>query len=326
MKLWQYPGIGTWYIYFDRNNKKSLKTKDKKEAQILFRKYQKDLLEGKLLVLNKSEKLNEFIKAALNHYKTMNTAAYHTSMKYTLNYLLDFLGDKEIGKITRRDIDNYVQHRLNAGYAKTSVNIDIRNIKTAMSLATSWEIINKNPLTGYKQIRIDKTAPKFLQQHEIQKMLSIIDDTMIKRAFLFYVLTGCRRDEIINLTWSDVDLNRGFIYIRKTKTHLERHIPINDSLKKVLDDIPHKVGRLFPMHKDTMSHKMKKYLKNAGLGNLKLHSLRHTFASLLAMSGESLKTIGELLGHTDTRTTEIYAHLTKDYLTEVVNKIKIDIQ
>lgn len=324
MKLWQYPGIGTWYIRIG-NKRISLKTKDKNEAQAILRRYQKDALKGKLIHLNKSEKLSNFIESALENFKAKNTPAYHTSMKYSLNYFLDCTGDKDISHITKRDLDRFVQHRLNAGYSRTTVNIDVRNIKASLTLAVEWDIMQKNPLYGYKQLKIDRKAPRFLQMKDIHKMLEVIDDHTIKRAFLFYVLTGCRREEILNLTWQDIDLEMNVIHIRKTKTHLERHIPISASLRKVIDDIPSQIGQLFPLHKDTMSHKMKKYLVAAGFGSFRLHDLRHTFASLLAISGETTKTIGELLGHTDPRTTEIYAHLSQDHLENAVNKINLNI-
>lgn len=325
MKLWQYPGIGTWYIYFDRNNKKSLKTKDKKEAQILFRKYQKDLLEGKISEIHNSEKFSVFKQSCLTNYKATKTLGTFQRMEYTLKAFEDFIGDKDISKITKRDIDRFVELRLGQGLAKTTINIDIRNLKATFSKAYEWELLPKNTLQGYKQLKIDRKAPQFLNLEDINKIADVIDSPVIKSAFFFYILSGCRRDELLNLTWQDIDLKNRVIHVKKSKTHLDRWIPINDSLMEVIEQIPHRIGKLYQMHHDTITHKMKKYMIKAGYPEMKLHNLRHTFASLIAMSGSSLQTIRDLLGHTDIKTTEIYAHLTHDHLKAAVSKIKIDI-
>jgi len=331
MNLWQHSN-GTYYIRFSRNKRKSLKTKNKLEAQRLLRAFQKEMMEGRLLELTKSELLSDFTTACLQDYESTKTKATYVSMRYSLNSFYDFVGDKELSKLNKRDLSEYVNYRLRQGYAKTSVNIDIRNLKAALSKALEWELIHNNPFYGFKQLKTDRQAPKFLSLEDIHKVSQIIDDSTIKIAFFFYILTGCRREEILSLTWKDIDLERSVIHIKKSKTHLDRWIPINESLMEVIGSISHQIGYLFPgkkdgthLHKDTMTHKIKQYLKAAGFPNMRLHDLRHTFASQLALSGESLQTIRDLLGHTDIRTTEIYAHLTNDHLKAAVNKLKIDI-
>ncbi|MGE4479292.1 MAG: tyrosine-type recombinase/integrase [Deferribacterales bacterium] len=321
---------GTWYIQFERGNKKSLKTKNKLEAQRIYNEYVKQAMDGKIVNLHNSEFLSEFKESCLDDIKATKSAAYHTSMTYSLDAFLDITGDKEISKLTKRDMAKFVEHRLASGKSKTTVNIDIRNVKSALSKAVEWELISKNPMHGYKQLRIDRKAPAFLTMEDIPKVADKIEHPVVKQAFYFYLLTGCRREEIISLTWKDIDLKNNRIHIKKTKTHLDRHIPINSNLKSMIESIEHRVGYLFPgrckgkhINKDTMTHLIKKALTEAGFGHMRLHDLRHTFASLLAMNNIPLKAIGELLGHTDSRTTEIYAHLTKDYLENAVDTLDI---
>ena len=102
-------------------------------------------------------------------------------------------------------------------------------------------------------------------------------------------------------------------------------VPIHDDLGAILKDaIKHDVGPLFPRwrNKDTLSRLFKKYARLAGLGDKKLHDLRHTFGSYLAMAGEDIKRIKELMRHRDIKTTEIYAKLTTESLKKAVNKLK----
>ncbi len=84
------------------------------------------------------------------------------------------------------------------------------------------------------------------------------------------------------------------------------------------------VGKVFPYwHMDTISHYFKKFAKKAGI-NARLHDLRHTFASHLALKGETLRTIQDLLGHSDIRTTLQYSHLTIGHLREAANKLDFE--
>jgi integrase len=314
---------GTWYIRFSRIKKISLKTKNKLEAQRKYNALIADMGKGKVHQLHSSISFSEFRVEYERYIKKCETASYATSIKYSFDHFQDFLGDKELAKLTKRDMARFVEHMLTIktsekskgrgkGYSKSSINIDIRNIKAAMSTACEWEYIQQNPFEKYKQLTIDKKAQTFLKQKDISVVSENIDNDIIKRAFFFYILTGCRREEVVTLTWRNIDFENNVIYIEKTKNHLAKTIPINKYLRELLDEIPleSRVGYLFPsprkrgahLHKDTMSHVVKKYLTQSGQGHLHLHDLRHTFATLLAMQGVTLKDLATLLGHTDTRT------------------------
>ena len=88
--------------------------------------------------------------------------------------------------------------------------------------------------------------------------------------------------------------------------------------RAVLNSIGPGEGRVFSRwkHPDVISHIVKKALQDAGYGHMRLHDLRHTFASLQVMAGKDLRTVQELLGHTEQKTTLIYAHLSEDYMKE----------
>ncbi|WP_419782090.1 tyrosine-type recombinase/integrase [Maridesulfovibrio sp.] len=111
--------------------------------------------------------------------------------------------------------------------------------------------------------------------------------------------------------------------MRRSKPHLSKHYPMHPTFRKVLESYEERTGRVFKkwLHIDTISKHVKMALINAGFEYFRLHDLRHTFASNLAEAGESLHSIGELLGHTDKRTTEIYAHLSSGHLTQSIQKL-----
>jgi integrase len=123
----------------------------------------------------------------------------------------------------------------------------------------------------------------------------------------------------LRLTWQDIDLkkNRYKVIVKGGK---KQEYPINTVFRSVLIAIgPKREGRVFDRwkHADTLSHLVKAALVDAGFSNLSLHSLRHTYASLKVLEGRSLREVQELLGHSEQRTTEIYAHIEDDHLAEI---------
>ncbi|MDD5016441.1 MAG: site-specific integrase, partial [Atribacterota bacterium] len=146
--------------------------------------------------------------------------------------------------------------------------------------------------------------------------------------------TGMRRGELLNLEWRDIDFTRKKIKIRvkedwEPKTS-ERDIPINDRLVEVL--IKHKKqskGSLVftdskgeKIHKNELRKELIRITKKCGFPDVtKLHSLRHTFASHLVMSGVDLPTVKKLMGHSDIETTMIYSHLADEHVDKAVERL-----
>jgi integrase len=136
--------------------------------------------------------------------------------------------------------------------------------------------------------------------------------------------TGMRRSEMLTLRWGDVDLRRRTITLSQTKNNERRVIPINATVAAMLKAWPRVVGadRLFPgVNGPMVTRAFERACRKADVANLRLHDLRHTFASYLAMGGVNLRAIQQLLGHRDLRMTARYAHLSADHLQQAVNSL-----
>jgi integrase len=143
------------------------------------------------------------------------------------------------------------------------------------------------------------------------------------------VLTGARRGEVLSLEWADLDLERG-IWNRpaaKSKDRKPKRITLSNEallLLKVIRD-QSDGSYLFPTSKGTPMPDLNrpwKWLKQeTGLADLRIHDLRHSFASVLISSGETLETIGKLLGHSQHQTTLRYAHLMDDPKRRAANRL-----
>lgn len=134
------------------------------------------------------------------------------------------------------------------------------------------------------------------------------------------IFTGARKGEIETLTWSEIDFNAGYLKLADSKTG-QKAIPLNAGALEVLNDQKCLQGSdyVFPAyrgesHYGGTSKVWKRIRSMASIDNVRLHDLRHSFASIAVSGGASLPIIGALLGHTSSATTQRYAHLSDDPL------------
>ena len=136
------------------------------------------------------------------------------------------------------------------------------------------------------------------------------------QAIKLLILTGVRREEAMQARWESVDLEKGFLYLPKTKSGRSRYVTLNDAAKAVLENLPRIVGSpwVFP-GKDSskpICNPVKAFhriLEAAGVEKCRIHDCRHSFASMLVNQGASLYQVQQLLGHASVSTTQRYAHL-----------------
>lgn len=325
-------GNGHYYIYYDRLHKKSLKTKDDIEARKLFNLKKETLLQGKIVELDKVKniKLSQFKEDYLKTREINVKPETKDNDELSFRKFIGMLGDMPLRQVDRQAIDEFKSKCLKMNLSKSYINIMLRSLRAAFNVALDAGYISNNPFLRRKGkpsvlFRVDEEIPRFLHENEIEALFKAIDDPDFALAVKVLLYTGLRRSEFIRLYVKDVDLMNGVIYVRGAKGRRDMPVPIHDDLRAILKEvIRHDVGPLFPRwrNKDTLSRLFKKYARLAGLGDKKLHDLRHTFGSYLAMAGEDIKRIKELMRHRDIKTTEIYAKLTTESLKKAVNKLK----
>lgn len=153
------------------------------------------------------------------------------------------------------------------------------------------------------------------------------ETTYVISAIHLLMLTGARLSEILTLTWGEVDLERGLLFLKTSKTG-QKTIFLNEAAKEILTSLP----RLSKNPHVIVGHKTGSHLVNlrkpwgrirmeAKIEDVRLHDLRHSFASLAAQGGASLPLIGRLLGHSQPQTTARYAHLAHDPLKDVNEQV-----
>ncbi|MBV1715470.1 MAG: site-specific integrase [Desulfarculus sp.] len=251
---------------------------------------------------------------------------------------LPFLAQEDVlivSQIRAQHLERYKVARSRLGRAARTINRELDTIRHSLAKAQLWEYHQDNPGLDIAKIKVPTDEPpNFLTQAQCHSLLTTASaeaPTWVYYMILTGMLTGLRRRELIFLEWADVDLAGQFIRVQAkaqfdyhTKTGRSRQIPINPRLDQELrewKEIGLKFGLngpwvfgLEPHHHRWVSRWMQRLLTSCGLYHkgLAWHTLRHTFASHLAMAGCPMAVLAGYLGHSTTRTTELYQHLVPD--------------
>ena len=320
MTLFQHRGI--YYVRIN-GKRKSLSTRDKATARRLFNQIKKEYLAGKIHQLTGkcTTTLGRYREEYLKWAEAVQPTNTFKANRLALNKLIHYAGENiALDRICPKHLDQLVASSKKAGLSVASINNYVRHARAVLNKAVEWAYVERNPLSATKELPSEKKPPRFLQHREISRFLSKVTDIDLRRLIVAYLATGRRRSELLGLRWEDVNLENGRYFVRRAKNHLSKWYPINSMFRAVLLSTGTREGRVFKRwsHPDTISHYVKRVLRSAGHGHMRLHDLRHTFASLQVMQGRDLRTVQELLGHTEFKTTEIYAHVADDHLAEAV--------
>ena len=206
-----------------------------------------------------------------------------------------------------------------------SVNYEIAILRSFFNYCIEKKYIDKNPCEGVKKLN-ELSRLKTLSDEDISKLVAGATNRLTKDIIMFLIFTGCRKGEALNLKWDDVDLDNGVIAIKATKTRHDRYMPVSAPLKGLLEGIEKVDGCSHVFNSGgkkivDFKHSFKTACRNAGLKDLRIHDLRHVFASKMVMNGTSLYITGELLGHRTPNMTKRYSHMVPDTLRKAVNDV-----
>ena len=198
--------------------------------------------------------------------------------------------------------------------------------KKLFNLAELWKLrTGGNPCKFVRKYR-EKKRERFLTDDEFRRLGDILNEMEADKTLPAYpaaalrllMLTGCRRNEIVTLKWEHVDLDEGEIRLRDSKTGA-RMVPLSPAAAQVLADLPRVEANPWVIpgfkpngHLSDINHYWDRVRDRADLQDVRIHDIRHSFASRALALGESLSMIGKLLGHNKIDTTSRYAHLARD--------------
>lgn len=209
-------------------------------------------------------------------------------------------------------------------------------LSTLLGYAVERGYLSENPARGVHR-PAEKRCERFLSSKELQALQRALGAHEAKHPkavsiLRLLLLTGCRFNEIAGLRWEEFDAAHGVLRLRTSKTGA-RIVYLSPTAKRLLEKQPRIEGQpfVFPSAKGNAPYQgtpkvWRSVLKAAGLGKVRIHDLRHTFASTALAEGFSLEVIAKLLGHAEIRTTSRYAHLADAAVRAAVEKVASAVQ
>jgi len=247
----------------------------------------------------------------------------------------DVFGSKRLNEITRHEIEGFHASIKVGGLSPASADHHLKLIRHSLNLAVDWLMLDKNPAAGIKQFNHDNRVAHYLGEVELNRLLTVLranDPPMVCQLALFLLSTGARLSEALSADWEHIDKRSGVwrVPAANSKSKRERSIPLNDSAMQILDRLgtegksEHLFINLKTGERLTVVNKVWGRLrKKAELPKLRLHDLRHQFASMLVNAGRTLYEVQQLLGHSDSKVTERYSHLSLETLQAAANSASV---
>lgn len=257
-------------------------------------------------------------------------------------HIKPLLGKKKVRDVSRADVKRFLQDVANGKTAvdektgrrgraivkggKGTATRTVGLLGGIFSYAFDCGLIEINPVRGVKRFA-DKKGQRYLSQQELMSLGQALVDgeenclnPQALAILKLLVFTGARKGEIEALRWDAVDLECGYLQLADSETG-QKAIPLNAGALEILSKLSRFEGTpfVFPAHRGEGHYegtpKVWRIIRRmAGLEDVRLHDLRHSFASIAVSGGASLPIIGALLGHADSATTQRYAHLHDDPL------------
>ncbi len=285
----------------------------------------------------------------------VRASSYKTYQGFIDNHIKPTLGDISLEKLTSMDLQRLYKHLLESGRVecaearnkprglsvKTVRNIN-QMISSVLNCAVEQRLIPANPTKGCVLPKLERKEMNILPLESLGTFFEEARHSGVFELYYIDLATGLRRGELLGLKWSDIDLDKGIIHVRrqvlrqngevveaplKTKNSY-RNIAIGVDAIKVLKGMEQKDEYVFPspyggpMSPDSVLHMLQRVLKRAGLERIRFHDLRHTFSVLALQNGVDVKTLSAMLGHYSAGfTLDTYAHVTTSMQKQAANAV-----
>jgi integrase len=335
--------ISYYITYKDENNRlKRVKVGEKSKGITEAYCFQKrnELLSkirlGEDIPLKSSRKNQYTFEKAFEHYlewaKENKKTWKHNDYQVYYKHLAPYLAKKALTLLKPKDFEDLKQIKLKEGYKpKTVLNI-LGTARHIINYSIKHEYIKNysNPISNGKVRlpKIDNAKVGFLSQEQAEELLDLLQARQFPTLYRLTVLllhTGARFSEVASLNWSDINFRNRLIYFKPTKDGNPRHIYITDKALEVLNELKQEkksnliipsttneqIGQM-PRQWQMIVDEMIEDNKKAEKYKITPHSLRHTHASWLAISGMGIMQIKEQLGHRKLDMTMRYSHLIPD--------------
>ncbi len=335
-------GYRAWVIdYYDRNGKrvrKNSRTTDKKMAEGILAKIEArefEIQQGLRKDVPERVEIRPLIEDFLAHIEMNDRASTIKRHRISFASLLDFLRVEYVEDITAEAVEHYMKARLQAGKASKTINNEVGSLKTMLNWALRTRRIAENPVALIKPLTIKRTCTRRALTTEEVERVCLASPPDFRLLWYTFATTGMRKNELVSLTWEDVNLEPGAGYFKvreeNSKTRKSRVIPIPEDLRAALAErrkdallkyvFTNRAGRPW---RNNLLTRFKACVKKAGINpeGVDIHALRYTFVTHLLRAGVNIKSVQKLAGHVTVQVTlDIYAQVFPEDNVEAVSRL-----
>ncbi|MEC4723574.1 tyrosine-type recombinase/integrase [Noviherbaspirillum sp. CPCC 100848] len=277
----------------------------------------------------------ELIRDYYLPYIKATKKSWQTDEVMLRRHVLPAVGQKKLYAITANDLSQLQIGMVNNGFAPATANRPIVVLRYMFNLTINlWQIpgITTNPAKAVRMLEENNVRQVFLSQDEIQRLLeagrACEQNPYLLSIVAFLVLTGVRRNNALHARWCEIDEAAGLWHIPMTKSGKPQTVHLPPEARTLLQTLPSRGQSpyLFPSPitgKPFVSvyYSWNSMRERAGLGHVRMHDLRHTFASLLINAGYNLFVVQKALGHHTSTVTMRYAHLADSTLQQAAQAV-----
>jgi len=297
-------------------------------------------IENAQRVAARTQTFETFAKKWFDEYVIPNNklSERHSKNDILRASLLPFFGRMPIGQITARDIERYKAHTARQGVANKTINNRLTVLRKCLATAYEWLDLDGVP-PEIEWLKCTPPKTDYLTKEECERLLAHAKG-IVHDLILMALQTGMRQGELKGLQWSSIDWSTHSIVVRHSKndwsetldtpkSNRERFIPISNELYDTLCKRRMASGYVFldkdgsPFTGARLTRRLDRVCARAGLRHIGWHTLRHTFASQLAMRGAPLGAIQALLGHSSITMTMRYAHMAPSALRSAIDLLNL---
>ena len=264
--------------------------------------------------------LDDFVSHVYMPHASLRKRSPQMDERIARQHISPVFGDRWLADIDRTEVEGWLHGLSVQGLAPATCNRILAVFKSICSLAAIHGLFpaGQSPCAGVPPFKIRTARERYLTQQEARLLMGELEqsDRQEAKAIRLLLLTRARKSEILKARWENIRLDQRLLTVPVSKSGKPRHIPLSDEAIAVIRAIPRQPGNpwLFPGHapgKPLSDIYMfwNRLRRGLGLADVRIHDLRHTFASFLVNAGHSLYEVQKLLGHGDPRTTMRYAHL-----------------
>lgn len=275
--------------------------------------------------------VSDFIPGRYLPFVKAYKRSWNTDEGLLRNHVEPLWGKRYLDQITKQDVIKLItDHR--ATHAPGSCNRLTILLRYVFNLALRWEVagVKSNPTAGFPLMEENNKLERFLTADEaatLYEELRHSRNQMLQFIVPMLILTGARKREVLDAKWTDFDIEHNSWRIPVNKSGKTRHVPLSDGVLLLLSTVPRPPQCPWAFaNPDTGKPYVSVFASwntariSANMPEVRMHDLRHSFASFLVNSGRTLYEVQKILGHTQIKTTQRYAHLSQDSLVAAANE------